>query len=99
MRKEAYTLEVKSSAAAGSALRVEEFDEVVVLVGGAFTASVTLEGSVDDGVSWFDLLVVTNPTGEMEIPLQTPCNLLRANTTAYTAGTPAIKVIGPMNRS
>lgn len=84
------TLEVKTSVAAGASKGFHNWRDREVVVTGTFTATLKVEGSVDDA-TWLELWSVTAP-GTYELP-DGPL-FIRINTTAYTSGTPVATAVG-----
>jgi hypothetical protein len=96
MVRKQYSLDVEASVAAGDPLRVEEQDEVWVKATGTFDATIVIQGSDDNGSTWADVATFTGPT---VFPLSFPYKWMRANTTVYTSGTPAVSIDTRLNRS
>lgn len=71
----------------GTALKVDRFTEKTVLVGGTFTGSMKIQGSMD-GTNWADLTgAITTPSSNA---ITHTVAYLRVNLTALSAGTPVV---------
>lgn len=82
---------VPGSVAAGAACDVSDLERKCVYVSGTFTATVQIQLSAD-GTNWVNEGTALTTAGNLEITK--PARYIRANTTAYTSGTPAALVVG-----
>jgi hypothetical protein len=87
----ARTIAVPRSVTAGVACDASDMDRKCVYVSGSFTATVQIQLSAD-GTNWFDEGTALTAAGSLEITK--PARYIRANTTAYTSGTPLATVVG-----
>jgi hypothetical protein len=85
-------LNIPTSVAAGGSMNVDHLiDKRVIVSTAVFVATVKLQGSLDETV-WHDLILALGPGNDL--PIASQWRFLRANTTAYTSGTPAATVVG-----
>jgi len=71
----------------GTALLVDRFVDKTVLVGGTFTGSMKIQGSID-GTNWADITsAITTPSSNA---IDHTVKYLRVNLTALSAGTPVV---------
>lgn len=90
----AFTLSVPVSVAAGAAIDLSKYDRKTVYVDGTFVATVQIQISPDaDPAStrWFNEGAAITTTGAT-LEITKPCKRMRANTTAFTSGTPGCTV-------
>lgn len=87
MRTEPQQLNVAVTVAPGDPLRVDRFRDKTIFVGGTFTATLRIQGSLD-GSTWADLTADITTPSILQLP-QT-VEQIRVNTTAFTSGTPAV---------
>lgn len=90
MRFESKVLQVATSAGAGAAILFERFIEKTVLVGGTFTATVRVQGSID-GTNFVDLTADITTPSIHEIPHTV--RYIRVRTVAWTSS-PSITLGG-----
>src|SRR5947199_215033 len=90
MAKIHHTLEAKASVAAGAATFVGDLTSAEVQVGGTFSATVKVQGSVDK-VTWSDIASVTSAS---LTSVTAGYQWVRLNTTVYSSGTPTAFVGG-----
>jgi hypothetical protein len=82
MRSEPQQMDVPAGTGAGAALIVDRFTDKTVLVGGTFTATLRVQGSVD-GSTWADLTADISTPSAHQIPHTV--RLLRVNVSAFTS--------------
>lgn len=70
-----------------AALSVAHLEEAAVLIGGTFTATVSLEVSFDGGATWVPHPDATGLTAPKVVPLGMRAQQVRLNCTNYTSGT------------
>ena len=90
MRHEKFPLDFKASVAAGDPQLCENLVDKYVQLGGAFTATIAIEGRLDDNMPWFAIATVS-AVGMTSIPQ--PVKHIRLNTTAYTSSTSPVAVL------
>lgn len=95
MRLETYDLETPASVAAGEAQRVDHLVEKTFLVGGTFSATMRLQGSLD-GSSWAD--ISGDITAPSALAFSHSVMYVRVNVTAYVSGAPAGSICGILCR-
>ena len=87
-------LEIPAEVAAGGSVNCDHLhNKYLYMEADAFTATVAIQGSVD-GDNWQDLLTGVAAGDITAIPQ--PVRFVRANTTAYTSGTPVGYLIGEL---
>ncbi len=91
MRTDIYNLEAPQAIDVGAPLVVEPYTDKTVSIGGAFVATLHIDGSLD-GTNWD---AITNPIATKEI-ISIPHTLkkIRVSVTAYTSGQPVVKFAG-----
>lgn len=82
---------VPASVTAGAMCDVSDLERKCVYLTGTFVATVQIEIS-SDGTNWVNEGAALTTAGTLEITK--PARYLRANTTAFTSGTPAAQVVG-----
>lgn len=82
---------VPASVTAGAACDVSDLERKCVYLTGTFTATVQIQISADN-TNWVNEGAALTTAGTLEITK--PARYLRANTTAYTSGTPAAVLVG-----
>lgn len=82
---------VAKSVTAGASCDVSDLDRKCVYVSGTFTATVQIQLSAD-GSNWVNEGTALSAAGTLEITK--PARYLRANTAAYTSGTPVAQIVG-----
>jgi len=88
-----FVVPVPASVAAGAEVDVSSFGRMAIYVDGTFVATVQIQISPDaTGARWFNEGTALTTTGVVEITK--PCKRLRANTTAFTSGTPVATGVG-----
>lgn len=98
MRLDHYDLDVPGSVAEGDARNVEELrGKIVQGIGAGWTAAFDIEASTD-GEVWSKLGTIQQPGDHVDIG-DAAWVYLRANTTAWTSGTPAARLSGLNTRT
>lgn len=81
-------LDIETSVAIGDALDLEDGEQAIITVSGTFTATVQIEISLSEaGDDWFAWGQALTAAGIVILP-RGIARRVRANTTAYTSGTP-----------
>jgi hypothetical protein len=84
-------LPVPVAVESGAPLFVDRLDEIQVQFSGTFTATIQLQGSLDN-VNWTDVGAAVSAPGLVAV--SGPLQFLRANVTAFTSGVPVAIVDG-----
>lgn len=92
MRNIYFPLPVPTSAGAGAAQIVRDLREKYIQVGGTFSATFSIEGSLDGGTTWGAIQSGINAAGWHSIPH--PLTHIRVVTSSYTSGTPRVVLAG-----
>lgn len=90
MRFESKALIVPTSAGVGTAIQFDRFTEKTVVVGGTFTATIRIQGSID-GTNYVDLTGDITAAGVTEIPHTV--KYIRVRTVAWTSS-PVVSIGG-----
>jgi hypothetical protein len=90
MRQRSLTLDVKTAVAVGDPKIVRDLQEKYVHLSGTFSATVSIEVSLD-GINYFAVATGLTAAGMTSIPH--PASHMRINTTVYASGTP-VAVVG-----
>lgn len=85
------TIAVPVTVTAGAAVNVQHMGTKTVQVTGTFVATVQIQGSLDN-VNWVNEGAAFTAPGKIDVTSRWA--FMRANTTAFTSGTPAARLCG-----